>query len=218
MSQYFPPTLNNSTINSVFNSTDFTNQSGGSLTQTTADGRYILNTGRIPAITWTGNHTFSKAVSLGATDASFSNTFGGLSNIFNSNISTSSAINLGQKYYLNITSAVSGATTLGFALSEIYYITPSGTAAYTITLPTITSAQVGARLQLRVVNTATNNVTLTPAIGQSIYGTSTTAIGTNGTPLTIYTGNVTPSTTTISSFTYYALTTSLGGTYGWFQQ
>jgi hypothetical protein len=215
MSQYYPPTLHNTTINSVFNSSDFTNQSGGSLTQTTADGRYILNTGRIPAITWTGNHTFSKAVALGASDASFSNTFGGISNIFSSNISNSAAINLGQKYFLNVSSAVSGAITLGFALSEIYYITPSGTAAYTLTLPSITATQVGARLQLCVVNTATNNVTLTPASGQSIYGTSsTTPIGTNGTPLIIYTGG----TTTISSYTFYALPTSLGGTYGWFQQ
>jgi hypothetical protein len=213
MSQYFPPTLHNSTINNTFNSSDFTNQSGGSLTQTIADERYILNTGRIPAITWTGNHTFSKPVSLGVGDASNSNYFGGVSNIFSSNISTSAAINLGQKYYLNVTSAVSGATTLGFALAEIYYITPSAT-AYTITLPQIIT-QVGAKLQLRVVNTAANNVTLTPFSGQSIYGTSsTTTIGTNASPLIIYTGG----STTISSYTFYALPTSLGGTYGWFQQ
>lgn len=214
MSQYFPPTLHNTTINSVFNSADFANQSGGTLTQTTADGRYILNTGRIPAITWTGNHTFSKAVALGASDASFSNTFGGLSNIFNSNIAANNAINLGQRYYLNYPYPVTGAISVAFAIPEIYYITPSAS-AYTITLPLITSTQVGAKLQLRVVNTAAGNVTLTPASGQSIYGTSsTTPIGTNATPLTIYTGG----TTTISSYTFYALTTSLGGTYGWFQQ
>ena len=100
----------------------------------------------------------------------------------------------------------------GFSLATIYYVTPS-TTTYNITLPAITSSNIGATTTFRVVNTnATTgaNVTISPTSPNLIYeGTTSTGVSSH----TIYTGN----STTILSHTFMALPTSLGGTYGWFQ-
>lgn len=208
MTTYFPPTLHNTTINALFNSGDFSNKTGGSLTQTTADARYIQNTGKISAITWTGNHTFSKPVSIGVGDVSASNTFGGLTNVFNTNISCQAALNVGGKYYLNVTSNITSSAALSAILHEIYSISPSNSGEYTIPLPTIAAA--GIRIQLRIVGTGTYAVKLAPGSGQFIYPLST---ATGSTSFTLYTGG----STVLSSYVFYALPTNLGGTYGWFQ-
>jgi hypothetical protein len=41
MATYYPPTSHNGTINTTFNNSDFQTQSGGTLTQTKADARYL---------------------------------------------------------------------------------------------------------------------------------------------------------------------------------
>jgi hypothetical protein len=212
MTTYFPPTLHNSTINALFNSGDFSNKTGGSLTQTTADARYIQNTGKISAITWTGTHTFSKPVSIADGDSSASNTFGGLSNIFKSNISCQAALNVGQKYFLNSQVQVTSSqnTSATFPLGEIYYIIPPTSADYNITLPSISATNFGAKIQLRIVGTGAFSVKLVPASGQFIYAFLSTG---GSTSFTLYTAG----STTISSYTFYALPTPLAGTYGWFQ-
>ena len=210
MTTYFPPTLHNTTINALFNSGDFSNKTGGSLTQTTADARYIQNTGKISAITWTGNHTFSKPVSLAIGDLSGSNQFGSISNIFYSNLSCQAALNVGGKYYLNVTSSITSSAALPAILHEIFSVYPSNTADYTIPLPILTAA--GIRIQLRIVGTGTFAVKIAPGSGQFIYPLSTTA---GSTSFTLYAGG----TTVLSSYTFYALPTSLPGTngFGWFQ-
>jgi len=45
MTSYFPPTLHNKTVNTLFNPGDFSNKLGGSLSQSTADSRYLQLTG-----------------------------------------------------------------------------------------------------------------------------------------------------------------------------
>lgn len=209
MSTYFPPTLHNNAINSLYNSDDFSDKTGGSLTQTDADKRYIQNTGKISSITWTGAHTFSKPVSMAVGDASGGNQFGGTNNIFYSNVIFNAAINVGGKYYLNVISPITSNAALPAIQHEVYYVTPSGTAEYTIPLPLIGAANVGTRIQLRIVNTGAFAVKLAPASGQFIYPLST---ATGSTLFTLYTGG----STILSSYEFYALPTNLGGTYGWF--
>ena len=209
MSTYYPPTIHNGIVNGQFNPGDFSGKLGGSLTLTTADARYIQNTGKISAITWSGNHTFLKPLSVAVGDVSASNTFGGLSNIFNTTISCQSALTINQKYNLNIYTPITAATALSFPLSEVYYITPGGT-NYTITLPQIYAVNQGARVQFRVVNTGTGSVNIAPSGSQYIFGTTTSQT----TAVTIYTGG----TSTIGNMiTFTALPTALGGSNGWFQ-
>ena len=45
MTSYFPPTLHNKTVNTLFNPGDFSNKLGGSLSQSTADSRYLQQSG-----------------------------------------------------------------------------------------------------------------------------------------------------------------------------
>ena len=45
MTSYFPPTLHNKIVNQLSNPGDFSNKLGGSLSQSTADSRYLQLTG-----------------------------------------------------------------------------------------------------------------------------------------------------------------------------
>jgi len=157
----------------------------------------------------TGNNIGSSTIGT----AGYSNTFGGLSNIFNSNVAVTSVVNLVSRNYLGLYTGITTSVTLTFSLSQIYYITPSAT-AYTITLPAFTSSNSGAMVIFRVVGTGAGSVTLAPNSGSCIFdGTNSVGVSTH----TIYAG---ASSATILSHTFMLLPTTLTGNvngYGWFQ-
>jgi len=147
---------------------------------------------------------------------------------YNSTITASNQIVLGtsaesvvlpSRYILGKPIAITQSSTLSFPLSEIYYITPSTTAStpIVITLPTITTNNIGAKVCFRVVginSVSGSNVSLaTTGAVANIYDSITTATGVS--THTIYTTN----TTAILSHTFYCLPTILNSnTNGWFQQ
>jgi hypothetical protein len=122
-----------------------------------------------------------------------------------------------------ITSAITGGysspnISINFPLSEIYYITPQAT-AITITLPTITSINVGAKITFRTTSTGAGSVSLA-SLANNIFVSTTLATPTSATPNTgshtIYTGG----STALLTHTFICLPTTIGGTayaYGWFQ-
>ena len=108
---------------------------------------------------------------------------------------------------------------INFPLSEIYYITPQAT-AITITLPTITSINVGAKVTFRTTSTGAGSVSLA-SLANNIFVGNTLATPTVAAPntgsQTVYTGG----STALLTYTFICLPTTIGGSayaYGWFQQ
>jgi hypothetical protein len=113
----------------------------------------------------------------------------------------------------------SSSISINFPLSEIYYIVPQAT-ALTITLPTITSINVGAKVTFRTTSTGAGSVSLA-SLANNIFVSTTLATPTVAAPNTgshtIYTGG----STALLTHTFICLPTTIGGTayaYGWFQQ
>jgi hypothetical protein len=79
---------------------------------------------------------------------------------------------------INATYTIAGSNNLGYSLAEKYYITPSPFSPYTIALPIITNANIGATTTLRITNTSTHSVSVT-SVSPIFTGTSSSPVNTH---------------------------------------
>lgn len=146
-------------------------------------------------------------------------TYNGI-NVHNQNLSMAAGFgyNLVSRNFLGNYTAVTGATTIAYSTSQIYYINP--TASYVITFPsTVANANVGTTFTLRITNSGVG-ATITIAspfvnifVGTSAVPVSTHTIYTSGTSTTFAssgtTAGISGTTLTLSGGTIPTLTVGM---------